>query len=116
MTNSEERHNQLVDIIQQRLQDQGWHTRKMLNYFSMNGNGEVDLYGSKNGYLAVFEMKSSYRPKSYKYAKQQLWRADNNLFHMTPQDTPRSIFNFVAYFNGPKKLDYTVKWIRHLNI
>ena len=110
--NGESRHDKLVDIIANRLEINGWRTKCFTEYHHNHKHGEVDLYACKNGYTAVFEIKSRYKPKSFRYAKKQLWRADNNLFKMTPEDKPRNIFNFIAYFTHPMRHDYKIRWVR----
>lgn len=102
------RHDSLVEIISERLENNGWKTHKHTEYSHPKRSGEIDLYAQKDGYTLVFEMKCSLRPKNWDYAIKQLARADHNYFH----DKGR-IFNFMVHYNNARGDEYTVHWIRN---
>lgn len=104
------RHDNLVLTLEERLKDSGWKTTTFKEYHNHHGDGEIDLYAVKDNYRAVVEVKCSIRQKNWIYAHDQLARASRNYF----RDDKRT-FAFVAYYDNRKSDDYHIEWVNPNN-
>lgn len=100
------RHDKLIIDLEQRLNSNGWKTTTFKEYHHENGDGEIDLYGTKDGYRILVEAKSSMTLKNYYYAHKQMSRARKNYFN----DDKRT-FCFFASYDNRKSNAYTLEWV-----
>lgn len=98
-----QKHNSLVDIIENRLNNKGYDIHKYETYCSRKGCGEIDLYAIKDNYVLLFEIKSS--EKRYTKAIEQLERAEKCCFKNY------RVFKFFVYYKNNDK-GYGVDYVK----
>jgi Holliday junction resolvase-like predicted endonuclease len=100
--NGERRHDSLIDFVEAELKSRGFRdVYRNVNY-NKNKCGEIDLYALRDGYVLLFEMKSTNCYKSRKKALDQLNRARLNCFRGS------RVFSFyVSDYKNP-----SIEWIK----
>lgn len=107
MINKNSKHDSLVDLIEARFKSNGWKTYTYTEYHNHHGDGEIDLYCTKDGYRAVVEVKCNIANKNWLYAHNQLARAVKCYFH---NDKTRT-FPLVAYYTSKDYSTYNIEWV-----
>lgn len=106
MTNKHSKHDKLVLTLEDRLLSNGWKTTTFKEYHNHHGDGEIDLYATKDNYRVLFEVKCNIRQKNWIYAHDQLARATRNYF----RDNKKT-FAFVAYYTEKDYSEYKIEWV-----
>lgn len=111
--NCQKNHDKLVDIVQERMTNNGWDTKKFWHY----DKGEIDLFAYRqkdwssidqaydNKTILLFEMKSQCNRHSRKHAVEQLKRAKEVYFN-----SEYRVFAFYVTFDKNRNVKY--EWIR----
>ena len=101
-SNGQKRHDSLIELVEQELQNRGFQTIYKNTTYSEHSCGEIDLWAKRDDYILLFEMKSTYSQKTRNKALKQLERAEKNCFPYN------RVFKFyVSNYKNPR-----VEWIK----
>ena len=98
------KHDSLIDIVGDELVRRGYQTIYRNTEYSVKSCGEIDLWAKRDGYVLLFEMKSTHSYRNRKKAISQLDRAETNCFPFN------RVFKFyVSNYKNPR-----IEWVKNV--